>query len=105
MRRGCDSRRFSRPATWSTSALVSTAPMIGLWRRSFLGCRISLSFICWRRSGDALNRYQSSPSELIAMDDWVRCGAAGSSCLARRLLGWLQFPLRVAARLRLRLIP
>ena len=31
-RRGCDSRRLSSPAMWSTSALVSTTALIGLCR-------------------------------------------------------------------------
>ena len=85
------SRSESSPATWSTSPLVRTAAAIGLWRLPACGWSCGVAWICWRRSGDAFNSSQRSPSALTAKDDCVRASAAGSFARARLQFPQLQF--------------
>ena len=47
--------------------------------------------ICWRRSGEALNRTQFCPSALTASEDWLHGVAAGSPDRARLEAALLAF--------------
>ena len=93
----CRSRNVSSPAIASTSPPVRTTPAIGEERRPWRGCRQGAASICWRRSGDALNRNHRSPSALTAIDACVRGLACGSPATGAPAAGGVRIPLRKAA--------
>src|SRR5581483_8988120 len=71
---GWPSRRQSKPAIASTSALVNTTALIGLLRGPPLGsgCSSGVSMICCLRSGAALSSTHWRPSALTATEACVR---------------------------------
>jgi hypothetical protein len=60
-------------------------------RNPRFGCKQGVYSICWRKSGDALSRNQSSSLAQTATDAWVRGLAAVSPVRARRQAGALEF--------------
>src|ERR1700722_1838551 len=66
------SRKESKPATWSTSALVRKTPEMGELRGELgLGAKTAWVRICSGKSGDALMRNQLPDPSPTATEDWV----------------------------------
>src|SRR5579862_9615223 len=85
-----DSRRRSKPAVWSISASVKITPASGVTRNSPV-CSCGRSASCWRRSGDALIRYQGPRPARTAIDDCVRGSAVPCPLRAAAQTRQLQF--------------
>ena len=89
--KGEPSRIDNSPATASTSPLVRITPAIGLCLSCpALGCSCGVAITCWRRSGEALIRYQCTPSTLTAIEAWV-LRSSGCSLRAFRHTAHPQF--------------